>query len=274
MTMIKTMTDKKVGGSIKFVGIMALIVMLVITVFAFLRFRPEQKTVHVSKDPAKKARMPVKLQTVINYNKLDTDEGLKALTAKRKAEYGIEGGVDLIAKSDELLKIGDSNLSMQEIAKQIHLKRGDIIEDDILDGNRGRAGRHDSEPDCAGTRQKVQTFGIYVVKSGDNIWNIHFKFLKSYFDHKGVSLSPLADEPDRGGLSSGVGKLLKFSEDIVYIYNIKERRLDTDINLIRPLNKIVVYNMDQIFKLLDQIDYNNVNRIQFDGETLWLPSEQ
>jgi hypothetical protein len=35
----------------------------------------------------------------------------------------------------------------------------------------------------------------------------------------------------------------------------------------------VVYNMDQIFKLLDLIDYERVNHIQFDGETLWIPSQ-
>ncbi|MBU4184653.1 MAG: hypothetical protein KKC23_00315, partial [Proteobacteria bacterium] len=107
----------------------------------------------------------------------------------------------------------------------------------------------------------------------DNIWNIHFNFLKDYFDHKGIALSPLADEPDRRGFSSGVGKILKFSEKIVTIYNIKERKIAVDINLIYPLSKVVVYNMDRIFALLDRIDYNNANRIQFDGETLWINSD-
>jgi hypothetical protein len=31
--------------------------------------------------------------------------------------------------------------------------------------------------------------------------------------------------------------------------------------------------MEQIFALLDLIDYEKVNRIQFDGETLWIPAE-
>ncbi len=31
-------------------------------------------------------------------------------------------------------------------------------------------------------------------------------------------------EPDRRGLSSSVGKILKFSEKMVYIYNLEERK--------------------------------------------------
>jgi hypothetical protein len=47
--------------------------------------------------------------------------------------------------------------------------------------------------------------------------------------------------------------------------------LDTDLDLIEPNSKIVVYSMKDVFALLDQIDYAKVERIQFDGETIWLP---
>ena len=104
-----------------------------------------------------------------------------------------------------------------------------------------------------------------------NIWNIHFTFLKDYFGLRGIQLSPREDEPDNQGISSGVGKLLKFSEKMVYIYNIRQRRIDVNLDLIHTLSKIVVFKMKQIFTLLDQIDYKHVNRIQFDGDTLWLP---
>jgi len=129
----------------------------------------------------------------------------------------------------------------------------------------------------AGTKATASTedvYGIHVVLPGDNIWNIHFQFLKDYFDHRGIALSPLADEPDRRGVSSGVGKLLKFSENMVYIYNLRERKVDADLSLIHPLSKVVVFKMKQVFRLLDGIDYDRVNRIQFDGETLWIPANQ
>jgi nitrogen regulatory protein PII len=201
---------------------------------------------------------PVIGETVIDYNNIEKDKALMALMQKRKAEYGIEKGVDMITKSDESFKIGDSTVSMQEILDKIRVRSGDIVEKDL------KSTKMDST-------NHSETFGIHVVQPGDNIWNIHFNFLKDYFAHKGVSLSPLADEPEKGGQSSGVGKLLKFSESTVNIYNIKERRIDIDLDLIYPLSKVVIYNMDQIFSLLDLIDYEQVNRIQFDGDTLWIP---
>jgi nitrogen regulatory protein PII len=205
-----------------------------------------------------KVHTPATEETVIDYNNIEKDKALIALMQKRKAEYGIEKGVDMITKSDESFKIGDSTVSMQEILDKIRIKSGDIVEKDL------KSNKMDS-------MKNLEAFGIHVVQPGDNIWNIHFNFLKDYFAHKGISLSPRADEPARGGQSSGVGKLLKFSESTVNIYNIKERKIDVDLNLIYPLSKVVIYNMDQIFALLDLIDYEHVNRIQFDGDTLWIP---
>ena len=121
--------------------------------------------------------------------------------------------------------------------------------------------------------KNVELYGIYVVRAGDNIWNIHFRFLKEYFAHRDVALSPVSDEPDQRGFSSGVGRILKFSENMVYIYNLKENRLDVDLNLLQPLSKIVIFNMGEVFAMLDPIDYGKVNRIRFDGETLWIPAQ-
>jgi hypothetical protein len=119
----------------------------------------------------------------------------------------------------------------------------------------------------------VEAYGIYVVRPGDNIWNIHFGFLTDYFGHRRIALSPNADEPDARGFSSGVGKILKFSENMVYIYNLRDRRLDVDLDQLEPLSKIVIFNMGEVFSMLDPIDYTRVDRIQFDGETLWIPAE-
>ena len=116
-------------------------------------------------------------------------------------------------------------------------------------------------------------FGIYVVKPGDNLWDIHFRFLKHFYETRHVRISNTADEPTKNGKSSGVGKILKFSENIVYIYNVREKKLDFDLNNIQPLSKILIYNMKQIFNLLESVDYKNVQKLQFDGDTLWIPAE-
>ncbi|MCP4722868.1 MAG: hypothetical protein GY860_25735, partial [Desulfobacteraceae bacterium] len=83
-----------------------------------------------------------------------------------------------------------------------------------------------------------------------------------------------ADEPGNLGFSSGVGKILKFSETMVIIYNLIEKKVVEDINLLEPLSKIVVYNMDAVFTLLEEINYDNVDRIQFDGKNIWIPAKK
>ena len=242
--------------------IVAICIMVIAATVAGWWFWLKQGTKPVEKNLSEKAVcIPVKPESVIDYNKLKDDKELQMTMQKRKEKYGIEKGVDIIAKSYESIKIGNSTVPMQEIIEKMRLKSNDIIEKDVgfTTADQGK---------------KAEEFGVHVVRHGDNIWNIHFKFMKNYFEHKGIAILPMADEPDRLGISSGVGKILKFSENVVSIYNIKERKLDVDLNLITPLNKIVVYNMNRIFVLLDQIDYNNVNRIHFDGETLWMPAEQ
>jgi len=221
----------------------------------------KQDKAHLSGQMAEKAYMPAKPQPVIDYNKLKKDNKLQAMTEKRKEKYGLKKGVDIIVRSDESFKIGELTASMQEIQDKMRLKSGDIIEKDITPGK-------------IISEYAIEEFGIYVVQPGDNLWDIHFKFLKDYFDHKDITISQLADEPNGFGYSSWVGKLLKFSEKTVCIYNLKEKKLDVDINLIFPLSKIVVYNMKRIFALLDNIAYQYVNEIQFDGETIWLPAER
>jgi len=253
---IKAMPKKPSEISNKSIGI--LISCVIIVAVAVLCVWWKKTSTEPSQNIPEQLHTPATGETVIDYNNMENDKALMALMQKRKAEYGIEKGVDMITKSDESFKVGDSTVSMQEILDKIRIRSGDIVEKDL------KSTQMDST-------SHSEAFGIHVVQPGDNIWNIHFNFLKDYFAHKGVSLSPLADEPEREGQSSGIGKLLKFSESTVNIYNIKERRIDMDLDLIYPLSKVVIYNMDQIFALLDLIDYEHVNRIQFDGDTLWIP---
>jgi len=252
------MPKKPVKTANKIIGIIVILVVLIGAYAGFKFLSKRGLTPGTQKEP-ENIQIPSTTGPVIDYNRIEEDKELKALMQERKAQYGMEKGVDIIAKSDESFKVGDSTVSMQEILDKIRLKSGDIVEKDL-------------KPQDVTAKEKIESFGIHVVQPGENIWNIHYTFLKDYFEHKGVQLSPLSDEPIEEGRSSGVGKILKFSEHTVNIYNIKEHKLDIDLNLIFPLTKVVVYNMDQIFAFLDLIDYEHINRIQFDGETLWMPS--
>lgn len=246
------------------IGIAVLAIVAVLLIAAFIILQRQKATPPPSPVESKKAAQPAIAKTpkpVMDYNQLDSDPALSGLMQSRKEKYGVEKGIDMVVKSDEAIKVGDRTVSMEEIIDKARIQRGEVVEKDIKGSQ-------------ATSREPVRDYGIHIVQPGDNIWNIHFQILKDYFDRKQISLSPMADEPKQDGLSSGVGKILKFSENLVQIYNLKERRLATDLNLIHPLSKIVVYNMEEVFALLDQINYEKVNRIQFDGETLWIPAEQ
>ncbi|MBW2654978.1 MAG: hypothetical protein JRC91_08625 [Deltaproteobacteria bacterium] len=197
----------------------------------------------------------------IEYKELEKNKELKELMVSRKKSLGIKKSLDMIVKSDESFKIGDIQVSMRDILEKAFIKKGGVFEEKIEDSGAVRP-------------QKIKEYGIYVVTPGDNIWNIHFNLLKDFYKYKGIKVSSKADEPVNQGMSSGVGKILKFSETMVIIYNLIEKKVGSNINLIDPLSKVVVYNMDEVFSLLQEINYENVDRIQFDGKNLWIPAKK
>lgn len=257
------MSEKITGQKPSRVVLFAIIVLVVLAGIAFYLLRDTDPETTPSSPPAKPETItgkPALEPEVIDISQLKKDQALQSEMDQRKLKFGITDGLDAIVQSDEVIKVGDQKVSMKEIADQIQLKSGEIIEGDIHD-------------DLSGDPDNITFFGIYIVKPGDNIWNIHFRLLQDYFQHKGIPLSPRSDEPNPNGSSSGIGKILKFSENMVHIYNIKEKKLAVDLNIIEPMSKIVIYNMEKVFTLLDQIEPDGVGDIQFDGETLWLSTE-
>ncbi len=197
----------------------------------------------------------------IDYKNLTRDEDLKQLMISRKQSLGINKSLDMIVNSDENFKIGGATISMRDILEKAFVREGAVFEEKIDDSGEV-------------TPQKIKAYGIYVVQPGDNIWNIHFNILREYYEYQGINVSPQADEPIDMGLSSGVGKILKFSETMVIIYNLIEKKVDSNIDLLEPLSKIVVYNMDEVFSLLQEFNYDNIDRIHFDGKTIWIPAKK
>lgn len=197
----------------------------------------------------------------IDYHDLKQDETLKEMMVDRKKSLGINKSLDMIVNSDETFKVGDNMVSMKDILIQTQIEKGEVHIQSVKDPG-------------STLPKRIKKYGIYVVQPNDNIWNIHFNFLKEYYENQGINLSPRADEPTNSGMSSGVGKILKFSENMVVIYNMVDKKLSTNIDLLEPLSKVVVYNMDEVFSLLSNINYENIDRLQFDGKTIWIPAKK
>ncbi len=196
----------------------------------------------------------------IDYKKLDKDKQLTDLMNRRKKELGIGNSLDMVVKSDESFKVGKITISMRDILKKTFLKDKKVFEEQI-------------KPSGETKPTKIREYGIYVVQPGDNLWDIHFRLIREYYKSMGIKIPDKADEPVAGGLSSGMGKILKFSEKMVVIYNVLDKKIATNINLLHPLSKIIVYNMKEVFSFLKEISYKNLDKLRFDGEALWISAQ-
>jgi len=201
------------------------------------------------------------IQVPIAYENLEKSQTLKKLMTFRKKNLGIQQSLDMIVKSNETFTVGGTRVSMQEVLEKAFTKRGQVYEQKIDESG-------------VPVPESIKEYGIHVVRPGENIWNIHFNILREYYALQGIDVASSADEPQSKGFSSGVGKILKFSETMVIIYNLINRQVVTDLNLLQPLSKIVVYNMEEVFSLLKEINYDNVDRIQFDGKNIWIPARK
>jgi hypothetical protein len=119
-------------------------------------------------------------------------------------------------------------------------------------------------------KEPLSYYGIYVVRPGDNLWNIHFAFLREYFGSRGIQIPPDSDEPV-GTRSSGIGRILKYAETMVHIFNLKTGKLSMNLNLLEPKEKIVVFNLSALDKSLAPLTYGQIDIIRFDGRDLILP---
>lgn len=116
-------------------------------------------------------------------------------------------------------------------------------------------------------KEPINYYGIYVVRAGDNLWNIHFAFLREYLGHLGIKIAPKDDEPI-GSRSSGVGRILKYAENMVYIFNLKTKELSEDLNMLEPAEKIIIFNLPRLNSLLGSLTAEQLKTVRFDGRDL------
>lgn len=229
---------------------------------------------------------------VIAYKKAEKepDPVQSKLVDDRKKKFGLKKSMDLVVKSDESIKVGDEVIPLKKILDQIRaqekglspkaeafLKKPEITEEDIGNKDEQKTSRFAS-PAISGTqkpvtgqkkpaKKPVHYYGIYVVQPGDNLWNIHFAFLIEYFAYKHIPIADTDDEP-LAGKSSGIGRILKYAENMVHIFNVKTQLLSDDLNMLEPYEKIVVFNLTHLYNILGPLEKKHLKILRFDGTDL------
>lgn len=174
--------------------------------------------------------------------------------AARKKPYGLDKSLDLVVRSDESIKIGDTVVAVGDLERKLVVgQRGEILEKPL------------------GETKRVSAWGVHVVRPGENLWDIHYRLLREYMKSRGVNLPPDADRPDPQGFSSGVGKILKFAEHMVGVYNVKTGKMSADLDLLEAGHKVVVFNLSEIFMELAKIDPHDLSGVMYDGRVLLFP---
>jgi hypothetical protein len=249
------------------------------------------------KTESKKITKPASA-TVIDYEKIKkkSDKNLKELVQKRKKQFGVKKSVDMVVKPGEHIRVGKEIVPLDRILTEIKIQKNDKQTSLGTRSQPNEPGTERVPHDSPGAERPIQKesrltpapatsqdphkplrprplerpvsyYGIYVVRSGDNLWDIHFAFLREYFGARGIRISSNADQP-RGSASSGVGRILKYAETMVYIFNLKTKTLSTDLNSLKPKEKVVIFNLSALDKALAPLTYRQVNRIRFDGRDL------
>lgn len=172
---------------------------------------------------------------------------------QRKKPFGLDKSVDAVARSDESIQVGGKKVPVEELERKLVVEqRGEVREKSLQGG-------------------KVSAWGVHVVRPGDNLWQIHYQLLREYLAGRGVNLPPRADQPQPRGYSTGVGKILKFAEHMVGVYNLRTGQMTRNLNLLEPGQKVVIFNLSEIFAQLDKVDPKEINGVLYDGRVLFFP---
>jgi len=174
--------------------------------------------------------------------------------AMRKQPYGLERSLDAVVRSDESIKLGNQTVTIAELERKLVVQgRGALLDKPL------------------GKEQPVTAWGVYAVRPGDSLWKIHYALLREYLRNRGHELPAQADQPTRQGLSSGVGKVLKFAEHMVGVYNLRTGHMSRDLDLLEAGEKVVVFNLTEIFDQLARIEPQDLGGVMYDGRVLLFP---
>ncbi len=182
----------------------------------------------------------------------------KANEAQRKELFALKKSVDHIVTANEPFSVNDEQWTIDKIKKRLAATRSPKT-----------PAAEAREPASSYVKKPIEKrstpvyYGVRLVRPGENIWNIHYNILREYFVRRHVRLPANADEPLAGGKSTGIGRLLKFLEGVVYVYDVQQNRLVKNLNLIRPHSIIVFFKISEVFSALDRLSVKDLRLVHY-----------
>lgn len=156
---------------------------------------------------------------------------------QRKDAFGLTDSVDHVLLREEPFEVNGKTLTI------------DRIQSDL----RGTQGQPGPAAAAQAGGKESPYYAVRVVRPSENIWKIHFGIVREYLARRQVILPLNADQRLPGGRSSGVGRLLKFIESVVTVYNVNENRMEKNINVIYPDSIVIFFKISDLFKALDKL---------------------
>ncbi len=186
---------------------------------------------------------------------------VEASEPQRKEAFGLKS-LDHIVLRDEPFEVAGRSYTIGGIQSGLQkTTEPPAIVPEIQEKNIGSAVRRPIRP---GAPQNERVYyGVRIVRPYENIWKIHFGVLQEYLARRQVILAKGADRPLAHGLSSGVGRLLKFIEAVVTVYDVDENRVEKDINLVHPHSAIVFFKITDLFTALDRMQPEDLKWLRY-----------
>ncbi len=177
---------------------------------------------------------------------------------QRKEAFGLSNSVDHVLLKDEPFELGGKTLTIDGIQSDMRGQRGEGAP-----GAAAQAGGADSP-----------YYAVRIVRPADNVWKIHYAILQEYLARRQVILPKNADRKLPNGRSSSVGKLLKFIESVVTVYNVDQSKIEKNINVIYPGSLVVFFKISDLFKALDKLQSDDWKWIRYVKGTIRLDRPQ
>lgn len=202
----------------------------------------------------------------------------QASQQERKEAFGLKTSVDHVVQAQEPFSAHGRQWTVEEIQRRLAAQASQTPQAPGAPQARRNEdialGGYVPKPMPSGISgtpsQHTIYYGVRLVRPGENVWKIHYGVIREYFARRGIALPPRADQPRSDGRSSGLGRLLKFLESIVHVYDTQHNRLVDDINLLQPQNLIVFFNISEVFAALDQLNAQDLEALRYLGSTLQL----